>query len=146
MSNVPNFFWDRDWVPFVIPISSSGVQIVGGSTLEFLQIFSIRLRVAAFAVCLKFQVSKYYTPFLEVAATSKATLGSVSGMAFIRMSSAAAEINLSQCPTTDCASPDTIPSVDANNVRIDSGCTWSAKKVASLRLNHTTFRLLSQPP
>ena len=52
------------YVSSVNPISSSGVQIVGGSKPAFLQTLSIRLRRVAFAMCLKFQVRRYFTPLV----------------------------------------------------------------------------------
>jgi hypothetical protein len=52
------------YVSSVNPISSSGVQIVGGSKPAFLQTLSIRLRRVAFAMCLKYQVNRYFTPLV----------------------------------------------------------------------------------
>lgn len=75
-------------VPSEPPHNSSGVQIVGGSKPESRQTFSIKSRIAAFAICLKFQVTRNCTPL--VAAMEICTRFAVLWKEWPRRTSAAA--------------------------------------------------------
>ncbi len=69
------------YVPSSIPISSSGVQIIGGSNPLPRHVFSIFDRSCALAMCSKFHVKRYFTPFVAAREICIASRGSVSGIA-----------------------------------------------------------------
>jgi len=63
------------------PESSSGVQIIGGSSPCRPQILAMALHRSAFAICLQFQVSKESTPWIADNAMCSASSAAFSGTA-----------------------------------------------------------------